>query len=203
MKLLPCLTSRQAIACLWALLLAPVVQATLVLDVSQWSTQADQGTVAYGNGNTTLTISGPTGSLYPSFDFVTVTAPSEPADKFWQLVIDWNFHASASDLAIASVALPGDTTYTFATGGTTTSRGTYTVQLAGGQSASFMLESQTGAGKGAPSFGFSLDSITVVPELSAGWWILALGVALGGQWLKARRSNQTKQLLSRIPKESC
>ena len=201
MKLLTHFAFRQVTACLLALLLAPAVQATIVFDTSQWSLQADQGTVSYGNGNTTLNITGPTGTIYPSFDYVTVTAPSEPANKFWQLVIDWNFHASASDLAIASAALPGDNSYTFASGGTATSSGTYTVELAGGQSASFMLESQTGAGKAAPSFGFSLDSITVVPEPTAGWWLAALGLALGGQCLKARSSSKTKHSLHTKLKE--
>ena len=185
------MTNNLRAGALWALLLAlGTGGARAGVDPSLWTLSPDQGTVAFQNSDTSLLITGPTGNFGNSYDAATITAPSTlTGGQYVYVDFGWDFNAGGSVGSIASLSYPGDggSAVVFASGADgTTESGSYSFTLTAGESATFLLDSgETSAGK-SPST-FSLEPLSVVPEMPTGPWVavVLLGPVLGS-WLVKR-----------------
>ena len=169
------------------LLWAGLAQASLTLIPLK-----DQGTVDTTQTATSahVVMAGPTGNFYPSYDQVSIGVDPLPADKLWQITINWTFNSGDSSGAAASLTVGGLILKEFASGPTATPvSDSYTFYLPGqnGDLAASILfiSNETGADKMPATFSFDL-AIAEVPEPPTACAAVLLGLMLAGGELRRR-----------------
>ena len=166
---------------------------------NQWSLTPDQGTVAF-NGTSppnTLTLTGPTGNFFNSYDEASFTAGSVASGGTgWILNFHWVFQAGDAggtvELISGYLADPASmTTTVLDPGGVSTSSpiAGESIYLEPSETVEFLLISDpTSAGKSAPDFVVN-EFVAAVPEPNTAPWILAVLTLpiFGGPLLKVFR----------------